>query len=92
MNAFLKFWIGAWLAAASWCVQAQMPEAPEMAVKAYLLMDVTANQVLAAKDPEETETENATESETAAADLIDPLLSAEAAQLRRKRLEVSACS
>ena len=52
MNAFLKFWIGAWLAAISWCVQAQMPEAPEMAVKAYLLMDVTANQVLAAKDPE----------------------------------------
>jgi D-alanyl-D-alanine carboxypeptidase (penicillin-binding protein 5/6) len=29
-----------------------MPEAPEMAVKAYLLMDVTANQVLAAKDPD----------------------------------------
>jgi serine-type D-Ala-D-Ala carboxypeptidase (penicillin-binding protein 5/6) len=52
MNAFSKFWIGAWLAAASWCVQAQMPEAPEMAVKAYLLMDVTANQVLAAKDPD----------------------------------------
>jgi len=52
MNAISKFWIGAWLAAASWCVQAQMPEAPEMAVKAYLLMDVTANQVLAAKDPD----------------------------------------
>jgi D-alanyl-D-alanine carboxypeptidase (penicillin-binding protein 5/6) len=52
MNAFSKFWIGAWLAAASWCAQAQMPEAPEMAVKAYLLMDVTANQVLAAKDPD----------------------------------------
>ncbi len=51
-----------------------------------------AAAALAAKDPEETETENATESETAAADLIDPLLSAEAAQLRRKRLEVSACS
>jgi D-alanyl-D-alanine carboxypeptidase (penicillin-binding protein 5/6) len=52
MNAFSKFWIGACLATASWCVQAQMPEAPEMAVKAYLLMDVTANQVLAAKDPD----------------------------------------
>ena len=52
MNAFSKFWIGAWLAAASWCVQAQMPEAPEMAVKAYLLMDVTANQVLAIKNPD----------------------------------------
>lgn len=33
-------------------VQAQMPQPPEMAVKAYLLMDVTANQVLAAKDPD----------------------------------------
>jgi D-alanyl-D-alanine carboxypeptidase (penicillin-binding protein 5/6) len=52
MNAFSKFWIGAWLAAASWCIQAQMPEAPEMAVKAYLLMDVTANQVLAIKNPD----------------------------------------
>lgn len=31
---------------------AQMPEPPEMAAKAYLLMDVTANQVLAAKDPD----------------------------------------
>jgi hypothetical protein len=50
MNAFSKFWIGAWLAAASWCVQAQMPEAPEMAVKAYLLMDVTANQAFSAHE------------------------------------------
>lgn len=31
---------------------AQMPQPPNMAVKAYLLMDVTANQVLAAKDPD----------------------------------------
>jgi D-alanyl-D-alanine carboxypeptidase (penicillin-binding protein 5/6) len=52
MNAFSKYWIGAWLAAASLCIQAQMPEAPEMAVKAYLLMDVTANQVLAIKNPD----------------------------------------
>lgn len=29
-----------------------MPAPPDMAVKAYLLMDVTANQVLAAKDPD----------------------------------------
>ena len=33
-------------------VHAQMPQPPDMAVKAYLLMDVTANQVLAAKDPD----------------------------------------
>lgn len=32
--------------------QAQMPQAPEIGAKAYLLMDVTANQVLAAKDPD----------------------------------------
>jgi D-alanyl-D-alanine carboxypeptidase (penicillin-binding protein 5/6) len=52
MNTFLKFWVGTGLAAVSWLAQAQMPQAPEMAVKAYLLMDVTANQVLAAKDPD----------------------------------------
>jgi serine-type D-Ala-D-Ala carboxypeptidase (penicillin-binding protein 5/6) len=52
MNTFLKFLVGTGLAAVSWVVQAQMPQAPEMAVKAYLLMDVTANQVLAAKDPD----------------------------------------
>ena len=32
--------------------QAQMPQPPEVAAKAYLLIDVTANQVLAAKDPD----------------------------------------
>jgi D-alanyl-D-alanine carboxypeptidase (penicillin-binding protein 5/6) len=52
MNTFLKLLVGSGLAALSWVVQAQMPQAPEMAVKAYLLMDVTANQVLAAKDPD----------------------------------------
>ena len=52
MNTFLKYWVGTVLAAVSWVAQAQMPQAPEMAVKAYLLMDVTANQVLAAKDPD----------------------------------------
>jgi D-alanyl-D-alanine carboxypeptidase (penicillin-binding protein 5/6) len=29
-----------------------MPQAPEVAAKAYLLLDVTANQVLASKDPD----------------------------------------
>ena len=52
MNTFLKFLVVTGLAAVSWVAQAQMPQAPEMAVKAYLLMDVTANQVLAAKDPD----------------------------------------
>ena len=33
-------------------VQAQMPQAPEVAAKAYLLLDVTANQVLASKEPD----------------------------------------
>lgn len=35
-----------WLPAA----QAQMPQAPEVAARSYLLLDVTANQILAAKD------------------------------------------
>ena len=33
-------------------VQAQMPQPPEVAARAYLLMDVTANQVLAAREPD----------------------------------------
>jgi D-alanyl-D-alanine carboxypeptidase (penicillin-binding protein 5/6) len=52
MNTFLKLLVGTGLAVVTWVAQAQMPQAPEMAVKAYLLMDVTANQVLAAKDPD----------------------------------------
>ena len=52
MNTLLKFFLGTWLAATVWAAQAQMPQAPEIAAKAYLLMDVTANQVLAAKDPD----------------------------------------
>lgn len=31
---------------------AQVPQAPEIAARSYLLMDVTANQVLAARDPD----------------------------------------
>ncbi len=52
MNTFLKLLVATGLAVVTWVAQAQMPQAPEMAVKAYLLMDVTANQVLAAKDPD----------------------------------------
>ena len=52
MNKFLKSLVSFLLVATCWGVQAQMPQPPEMAAKAYLLMDVTANQVLAAKDPD----------------------------------------
>jgi serine-type D-Ala-D-Ala carboxypeptidase (penicillin-binding protein 5/6) len=38
------------LAALSFSVAAQMPQPPEVAARAYLLLDVTANQILAAKD------------------------------------------
>ena len=43
---------GALLALWGAVVQAQMPQPPEIAAKAYLLVDVTANQVLAAKAPD----------------------------------------
>ncbi len=42
------FAAGSWLPAA-----AQMPAPPEIAAKAYLLVDVTSGQVLAAKDPDQ---------------------------------------
>ena len=46
--------VQALLAVLAWClgltVQAQMPPAPDVGAKAYLLIDVTANQVLAAKN------------------------------------------
>ena len=52
MNRFLKTLAVSCVLAVSLNAQAQMPEPPEMAVKAYLLMDVTANQILASKDPD----------------------------------------
>lgn len=54
MNTFFKTLAGAALLVLTWAAQAQMPQPPELAAKAYLLMDVTANQVLAAKDPDMT--------------------------------------
>ncbi|MEY4694342.1 MAG: D-alanyl-D-alanine carboxypeptidase DacC precursor [Pseudomonadota bacterium] len=45
-------WAAAGLAALAMSVQAQMPQPPEVAAKSFLLMDVTANQILAAKDPD----------------------------------------
>ncbi len=38
------------LAALSLAVAAQMPQPPEVAARAYMLLDVTANQILASKD------------------------------------------
>jgi len=54
MNIFIKTLISGFLLTATWWAQAQMPQAPEVAARAYLLMDVTANQVLASKDPDMT--------------------------------------
>ena len=53
-TSVLRRWSAAGLLAVSSLfaldVQAQMPAAPEIAARAYLLLDVTANQILAAKD------------------------------------------
>lgn len=54
MNIFIKTLISGFLLTATWWAQAQMPQAPEVAARAYLLMDVTASQVLASKDPDMT--------------------------------------
>ena len=52
VTTVLKKWAMTLLAAGACIAQAQMPQPPEVAAKSYLLMDVTANQVLAAKDPD----------------------------------------
>ncbi len=52
MKSLLKHLVATWLTAFAWSALAQMPQPPEVAAKAYLLIDVTANQVLAAKDPD----------------------------------------
>ncbi len=46
----MKFLIASVLAALSFAVAAQAPRPPEVAARAYLLMDVTSNQILASKD------------------------------------------
>ena len=50
MNRFLQTLAALALAAASLAARAQAPQPPEVAAKAYLVMDVTAGQILAAKD------------------------------------------
>ncbi len=52
MTISLKKLALAFFAALTLSAQAQMPQPPEVAARAYLLIDVTANQVLAAKDPD----------------------------------------
>jgi D-alanyl-D-alanine carboxypeptidase (penicillin-binding protein 5/6) len=52
MTRSIQKWTAALLVALSMGAMAQMPKPPEVAAKAYLLIDVTANQVLAAKDPD----------------------------------------
>ena len=46
----MRFVFAAILGLLSLAVFAQMPQAPEVAARAYVLLDVTANQVVAAKD------------------------------------------
>ena len=54
MNTRLKFWrvtswwVVAWLVCTN--AFAQMPQPPEVAARAYIVLDLTANQILAAKD------------------------------------------
>jgi D-alanyl-D-alanine carboxypeptidase (penicillin-binding protein 5/6) len=52
VKRFLQFLAAALALALSCAAHAQMPQPPELAAKAYLLIDVTANQVLAAKEPD----------------------------------------
>jgi D-alanyl-D-alanine carboxypeptidase (penicillin-binding protein 5/6) len=46
----MKLFLAILLAVLSFSVFAQMPQPPEVAARAYMLLDVTANQILAAKD------------------------------------------
>jgi D-alanyl-D-alanine carboxypeptidase (penicillin-binding protein 5/6) len=52
MTPFFKNLAATLLAALTFSIQAQMPQPPEVAARAYLLIDITANQILAAKDPD----------------------------------------
>lgn len=50
MNSFFKPLLASLLFAVSLCAGAQTPRVPELAARSYLLMDVTAHQILAEKD------------------------------------------
>ena len=49
-SALRSFLLFVALAPAAFLASAQMPQPPEVAARTYMLVDVTANQVLAAKD------------------------------------------
>ena len=49
MRNKLTAWLTAWLLSLLGTAWAQAPEPPEVAARAYLLVDLTANQVLVAK-------------------------------------------
>ena len=51
MKRIIQAWAGAFLVL-SLAAQAQMPQPPLVAARAYVLIDVTANQVLASKEPD----------------------------------------
>ena len=53
LSVLRNFALAAGLSSAAWLAQAQAvpaPQPPEIAARTYMLLDVTANQVLAAKD------------------------------------------
>ena len=50
MTRFLKALAAPLLAALCFTAAAQAPQPPEIAARSYLLLDVTANQLLAARD------------------------------------------
>ncbi len=50
MNRLLSALCAVVLSTLSWVAAAQTPQAPEIAARSYLLLDVTANQILAEKD------------------------------------------
>lgn len=51
-NRWMRALLAPWLLLFSLAALAQVPQPPEIAARSYLLMDVSANQVLAARDPD----------------------------------------
>ena len=50
ISTFRSWALAAGLSALAWGAMAQAPQPPEIAARAYLLVDVTAGQVLASRD------------------------------------------
>ena len=49
---WMRALLASWLALCCVLAAAQVPQAPAIAARQYLLLDVSANQVLAARDPD----------------------------------------